>query len=51
MAKRKFHYEAYLHQIPSQKIRLNIDNLDDGSYELNVVHKNKILKTTTFKKQ
>ncbi len=51
MTKKKFHYEAYLHQMPTQKIRINIDKLDSGNYELNIVHKNKILKTTTFKKQ
>lgn len=51
MTKKKFHYEAYLHQIPSQKIRLHIEHLDNGYYELQIVHHNKILKTTSFKKQ
>lgn len=51
MTKKKFHYEAYLHQVPSQKIRLQIEHLNSGDYELQIVHHNKILKKTTFKKQ
>lgn len=51
MTKKKFHYEAYLHQVPMQKIRLHIEHLESGDYELQIVHRNKILKKTSFKKQ
>jgi hypothetical protein len=49
-AKKKFNYETYLEKPPSQKILLNINQLEKGEYELNIIHKNKIIKKTTFKK-
>lgn len=49
-AKKKFHFETYLEKPPSQKIMLNINQLDKGEYELNIIHKNRILKKTIFKK-
>ncbi|WP_164975425.1 MULTISPECIES: hypothetical protein [Flavobacterium] len=50
-AKKKFHYETYLEHPPSQKILLNINHLEKGDYELNIIHKNKIIKKTTFNKK
>lgn len=48
--KKKFNYETHLEQPPSQKILLNINHLEKGDYELNIIHKNKIIKKTKFKK-
>lgn len=48
--KKKFNYEAYLEKPPSQQILLNINHLEKGDYELNIIHKNKIIKKTNFKK-
>ena len=47
--KRKYYFEGHLENLPSQKIYLNINNLEKGRYELQIIHKNKILKKTTFK--
>lgn len=49
-AKKKFNYETYLEKPSSQKISLNINQLEKGEYELNIIHKNKIIKKTKFKK-
>ncbi len=46
----KYHFEGHLEKPPSQKIYLNINHLEKGNYELNIIYKNKILKKTTFKK-
>lgn len=46
----KYHFEGHLEKPPSQKINLTINHLENGTYELNIIYKNKILKTTTFKK-
>ena len=43
-AKKKFNYETYLEKPSSQKISLNINQLEKGEYELNIIHKNKIIK-------
>ena len=49
--KKKNSLEGSLDDIPENQIYLNIDSLKDGSYELKILHKNKIIKKTTFKKQ
>ncbi len=51
MSKKRCHYEADLNKPPSQKILININHLEKGEYELNIIHKNKILKKTNFKKK
>lgn len=48
--KRKYHFVGHLENLPSQKIYLNINHLEEGLYELQIIHKNKIVKKTTFKK-
>lgn len=48
--KKKYHYTSYLEKPISQKIYLNINHLEKGLYELNITHKNKLIKKTTFKK-
>ena len=49
--KKKYNYEGKLEKIPSQKILININHLEKGEYELNIIHKNKVLKKTNFKKK
>jgi hypothetical protein len=43
-------YEGKLKDALTDKIYLNVNNLKKGSYTLNIVSKNKILKKITFKK-
>lgn len=40
-----------IQKLPSNKIYLNINHLEKGNYTLKIVHKNKVIKKTTFKKQ
>lgn len=44
-------YEGKLDRIPSTKIYLNINYLKAGKYVLKIVHKNKVIKKTTFIKK
>lgn len=43
-------YEAKLEKLPDKKIYLNINLMEKGEYELNIIHHNKLIKKTTFKK-
>jgi hypothetical protein len=43
-------YEAKIDELPSNKVYINVNHLEKGAYELNIVHKNKIVKKTSFKK-
>lgn len=43
-------YEGKLPELPSSEIYLNIDHLEEGIYELKIIHKNKIIHKTSFKK-
>ncbi len=49
--KKKYNYEGNLPKVPSQKILININHLEKGEYELNIIHKNKIVTKTNFKKK
>ncbi|WP_181369179.1 hypothetical protein [Flavobacterium profundi] len=51
MPKKPTKYEAKIEKIPSNKIYLNINHLEKGEYELNIIHKNKLLTKMTFKKK
>jgi len=42
--------KGQLPEMPDKEIYLNVNALEDGAYELNIVNKNKIIKKTTFKK-
>lgn len=44
-------FEGNFEKLDSKKIYLNINHLDKGKYKLNIVHKNKIISTTQFKKE
>lgn len=37
-------------KFPEKHIYLNVTHLEKGVYVLNIIHKNKIVKSTTFKK-
>lgn len=51
MPKKPTKYEAKLNTFTSKKIYININHLEKGDYELNVVHKNKLIIKTIFKKE
>lgn len=44
-------YKTALNSFPSKKIYINVDNLEKGDYELNIIHKNKLITKTNFKKK
>lgn len=48
--KKEFNYEAKIEKLPDKKIYLNINTMDKGDYELNIINQNKLIKKTTFKK-
>lgn len=50
MSKKKKPLSGKLPKMPDQEIFLNVNALEEGNYELNIVNKNKIIKKTTFKK-
>ena len=51
MPQKKIVYESRIEQLPSNKIYLNINKMEKGDYELNIVSQNKLIKKTTFKKK
>jgi len=50
MPQKKSKYEAEIDALPSNKIFININQMEKGDYELNIIHQNKLIKKTTFKK-
>lgn len=51
MPKKKTHnYTGEIEKFPSTKVYLNVNYLEKGNYELHIIHKNKLIKKTTFKK-
>lgn len=48
--KRKYTYSGKLERFPSTKVYLNIQYLEQGDYELYIMHNNRLVKKTTFKK-
>tara|TARA_R110001606_G_scaffold372314_1_gene529388 strand:- start:575 stop:727 length:153 start_codon:yes stop_codon:yes gene_type:complete len=50
MIKKKKTFKGELDHFPKYKIYLNVNHLEKGAYTLKIVHKNKIIKKTTFKK-
>jgi hypothetical protein len=51
MKKKQDGLEGTLEEFPENQIFLNINYLEDGQYRLNIMHRNKIIKQTTFKKK
>ena len=50
MKKEKRLLEGTLDHFPENQIYLNINHLEDGSYLLKIMHKNKVIKEFTFQK-
>lgn len=51
MPQKKMKYETKIEELPSNKIYINVNNMESGDYELNILNKNKLIKKTTFKKK
>lgn len=51
MKNKQKRYEGFIEKLPTNKIYLNINNLDKGDYKLEIIHKNKTLKTVHFIKK
>lgn len=51
MPKKSNHtYEGDLEKFPSTKVYLNVNYLEKGNYELHIIHKDRLIKKTNFKK-
>lgn len=50
MHQKKLKYESKIELFPSKKIYINVNHLEKGSYELNIIYKNKLITKTNFKK-
>jgi len=51
MPQKKMKYETKIDQLPSNKIFINVNKMEKGDYELNIIHQNKLIKKTKFKKK
>lgn len=51
MAQKKITYEAKIDHFPTNKIYINVNNMEKGDYEINIINQNKLIKKTTFKKK
>ncbi len=51
MPQKKITYESKIEQLPFNKIYININKMEKGDYELNIINQNKLIKKTTFKKK
>ncbi|WP_310556159.1 hypothetical protein [Flavobacterium sp.] len=43
-------YKAEIEKLPDKKIYINVNHLEKGEYELNVINKNKLLVKAKFNK-
>ncbi|MDH3698114.1 MAG: hypothetical protein OEQ81_05580 [Flavobacteriaceae bacterium] len=50
MKKKQFRLGGTLKRLPKKQIYLNVNHLDNGAYVLKIIHKNKLIKKTTFYK-
>ncbi|MBT8310954.1 MAG: hypothetical protein HKO72_06560 [Flavobacteriaceae bacterium] len=50
MAQKKNVYEGYVNELLTNDIIINVNHLKQGYYTLVIMHKNKIIKKTRFKK-
>jgi hypothetical protein len=48
--KKDIQYEGQIDKLPDKKIYINVNNLEKGEYELNIINKNKVITKTKFKK-
>ncbi|MBL7887727.1 MAG: hypothetical protein JNJ52_13335 [Flavobacterium sp.] len=49
--KKKKKYVGKLEEFPSKTIFINVNHLENGNYELNIIQKNKLILKTTFIKK
>lgn len=49
--KNRPHFEAKVEKLPDKIIYLNINHLEKGDYELNIINQKKVIKKTTFNKK
>lgn len=49
--KKKIKYVGKIDALPSKTIFINVNHLEKGNYELNIVQKNKLILKTTFIKK
>ncbi|MEM7380524.1 MAG: hypothetical protein AAF361_04925 [Bacteroidota bacterium] len=48
---KKKQYEGIIQKLPENDIYLNVTHLEKGDYKLNIIHNNKIIKSTKFTKR
>lgn len=44
-------FEAKIDKLPDKIVYLNVNHLEKGDYELNIIHQKKIIKKTSFNKK
>lgn len=51
MLKKQTKYTGKIDELPSKTIFINVNHLEKGNYELNIIHNNKLISKTNFKKK
>ncbi len=46
--KKNILYEGKIEKLPDKKIYINVNHLEKGNYELNIINKNKLIVRTKF---
>ena len=46
--KKKIGYEGKIEKLPDKKIYINVNHLEKGNYELNIINKNKLIIKTNI---
>jgi hypothetical protein len=48
--KKNIQYESQIEKLPDKKIYINVNHLEKGEYEINIINQNKLITKTIFKK-
>lgn len=48
--KTNIQYEGKIEKLPDKKIYINVNHLEKGNYELNIINKNKLIVKAKFSK-
>ena len=51
MLEKKRKFDSKIEELPSNKIYINVNKMEKGTYELNIINQNKLIKKTCFKKK
>jgi hypothetical protein len=52
MSKKKItRWKGEIESLPEKKIYINVNHLEKGDYQLDIIHKNKVLTKAVFKKE